>query len=82
MLLARCFKSLQGGGKKCEVCAKSVYPQEQIEAGQRFFHKTCFKCSVCNMTLKLQNYSQADKVLFCKKHYQENVVAKNAQVVS
>ncbi|KAK3781756.1 hypothetical protein RRG08_037159 [Elysia crispata] len=71
-----------GGGPKCGICDRTVYAQEKIEAGNVSFHQNCFKCSVCNMKLSRQNYAQADTVLFCKKHYQSNVVAQNAQIVS
>ncbi|XP_060590773.1 uncharacterized protein LOC132745804 [Ruditapes philippinarum] len=68
-----------GGGEKCDICKKSVYANERIEAGKRPFHKLCFKCSICKMTLKLENYAQADGILYCKKHYQQQIVAKNTQ---
>uniref|UniRef100_K1QML1 Cysteine and glycine-rich protein 3 n=1 Tax=Magallana gigas TaxID=29159 RepID=K1QML1_MAGGI len=68
-----------GGGEKCGICSKSVYAAERIEAGGTPFHKLCFKCSECKMSLKLNTYAQADGILYCKKHYQEIVVAKNTQ---
>ncbi|KAL4225347.1 hypothetical protein ACF0H5_016035 [Mactra antiquata] len=68
-----------GGGNKCDICQKTVYQAEQQEAGGRYFHKLCFKCSICKMSLKLDNYAQAEGVLYCKKHYQEKVVACNTQ---
>ncbi|ESO06826.1 hypothetical protein HELRODRAFT_110893 [Helobdella robusta] len=66
--------------EKCETCGKSVYAAERQEAGGRIYHKLCFKCTVCKITLKLNNYSQADGVLYCKTDYQKNVLAKNAQI--
>jgi len=71
-----------GGGDKCEICKKTVYAQEKQEAGGRFYHKQCFKCSHCKMGLNLQNYAQAECILYCKNHYASEVVAKNSQVVS
>ncbi|XP_059146479.1 uncharacterized protein LOC131934271 [Physella acuta] len=71
-----------GGGDKCGICDKTVYAQEKIEAGGVPFHKQCFKCSHCKMSLNLQNYAQAEKILYCKNHYQSEVVAKNSQIVS
>ncbi|WAR30594.1 PLI2B-like protein [Mya arenaria] len=70
---------IQGGGEKCDICSKTVYAAERIEAGKRPFHKFCFKCSECKMQLKLENYAQADGILYCKKHYASCVVAKNTQ---
>ncbi|KAK6195891.1 hypothetical protein SNE40_001225 [Patella caerulea] len=68
-----------GGGEKCAVCDKTCYPQEKQEAGGKTFHKNCFKCIDCKMALKLNNYAQADGILYCKKHFQEKVTAKNTQ---
>lgn len=65
--------------EKCKKCEKSVYAQERQEAGGIIWHKMCFKCSQCNMPLNLNNYAQAEGVLYCKNHYQECVVAKNTQ---
>ncbi|TGZ50382.1 hypothetical protein CRM22_010787 [Opisthorchis felineus] len=30
-------------------------------------------------SVNLNNYAQSDQILYCKKHYQENVLAKNTQ---
>ncbi|KAL5012206.1 hypothetical protein ScPMuIL_010757 [Solemya velum] len=68
-----------GGAEKCGICQKSVYAAERIEAGNIPFHKLCFKCRECKMSLNLNNYAQADSILYCKKHYQSEVVAKNTQ---
>lgn len=68
-----------GGGEKCEICQKSVYAAEKIEAGDRPYHNFCFKCSECKMQLKKENYAQADGILYCKKHFGQKVVAKNTQ---
>ena len=38
--------------EKCDVCTKSVYAAERMEAGGRIYHKMCFKCSVCKNSLK------------------------------
>ena len=47
-----CVFVLQGGGEKCGVCQKTVYQQERVEAGGIPFHKICFKCTCCKMSLK------------------------------
>jgi len=67
--------------EKCAVCTKAVYAAERIEAGGKIFHKLCFKCSVCKMSLNLNNYAQSEGVLFCKNDFQKNVTGKNTQVV-
>ena len=35
----------------CEVCKRTVYAMERLEADKLVYHKTCFKCSVCSKTL-------------------------------
>ncbi|XP_064616304.1 uncharacterized protein LOC135480403 isoform X2 [Liolophura sinensis] len=70
-----------GGGEKCGICEKTVYAQERIEAGGKPFHKLCFKCTECKMSLNLNNYAQADGILYCKNHYQKCVVAQNTQAM-
>ena len=37
--------------ENCEVCKKTVYAMERLEADKLVYHKTCFKCSVCSKTL-------------------------------
>ncbi|XP_071154241.1 uncharacterized protein [Mytilus edulis] len=68
-----------GGAEKCDLCQKSVYAAERIEAGNKPYHKLCFKCSDCKMSLNLNNYKQAHGILYCTKHFQEHVVSKNTQ---
>ncbi|MRA94343.1 hypothetical protein GH868_31015, partial [Bacillus thuringiensis] len=48
----------------------------------KIYHKNCFKCSHCKMPLNLNNYQQAEGIIYCKNHYQEFVVAKNTQVTT
>ncbi|KAK7094950.1 uncharacterized protein [Littorina saxatilis] len=68
-----------GGGEKCGICQKTVYAQERVEAGNIPFHKLCFKCKTCKMSLNLNNYAQSEGELYCKNHFQSEVVAKNTQ---
>ena len=35
----------------CEVCKRTVYAMERLEADKLVYHKTCFKCHVCSKTL-------------------------------
>lgn len=68
-----------GGADKCEICKQPVYVAERIEAGNKPYHKLCFKCHDCKMTLNLGSYKQAHGILYCNKHYQAQIVAKNTQ---
>jgi hypothetical protein len=38
--------------EKCHLCEKTVYIMEKIEADKKLYHKLCFKCTICNCTLK------------------------------
>ncbi|XP_022223892.2 muscle LIM protein Mlp84B [Drosophila obscura] len=51
---------------KCPACGKSVYAAEERVAGGYKFHKTCFKCSMCNKALDSTNCTEHEKELFCK----------------
>ncbi|XP_067626872.1 muscle LIM protein Mlp84B isoform X1 [Eurosta solidaginis] len=51
---------------KCPKCGKSVYAAEERVAGGYKFHKTCFKCGMCNKALDSTNCTEHDKELFCK----------------
>jgi cysteine/glycine-rich protein len=31
---------------KCDICAKTAYPLESVNAIEKTYHKTCFKCTV------------------------------------
>ena len=42
--------------EECAVCNRAVYAMERLEADKIVYHKTCFKCSVCNKTLRCGEY--------------------------
>nr|CDS31513.2 ADP dependent glucokinase [Hymenolepis microstoma] len=65
--------------EKCVRCEKTVYAVERVEAGGQVWHKQCFRCGICDLVLNLNSYKQADQQLYCGKHYQELVLAKNTQ---
>ncbi|ELR20098.1 LIM domain containing protein [Acanthamoeba castellanii str. Neff] len=55
---------------KCGVCNKTVYPVEKISPGNgKNYHKLCFKCSVCKITLNLKNFKSHEGTLYCPVHY-------------
>ncbi|KAL0126461.1 hypothetical protein PUN28_005078 [Cardiocondyla obscurior] len=51
---------------KCPKCGKSVYAAEERVAGGLKWHKTCFKCGLCNKPLDSTNCSEHEGELFCK----------------
>ncbi|KAL7717620.1 LIM zinc finger domain containing protein [Entamoeba marina] len=56
--------------KKCVACGKSAYPLERITASGRDYHKACFKCKECGITLNLKNffYDNGTDAVYCKNH--------------
>lgn len=56
------------GGDKCCICSKTVYAMEKIEADKNIYHKSCFKCTVCECTLNEDNYTLENGNLFCFIH--------------
>jgi len=54
--------------KPCTACGKGVYPLEQISAGAKIYHKICFKCEVCKITLNLKNSQEKGGQLYCNQH--------------
>lgn len=46
-----------GGSDTCYFCKKRVYVMERLSAEGHFFHRECFRCSVCATTLRLAAYT-------------------------
>lgn len=55
--------------KRCAKCDKTVYPAEELKCLEKTWHKMCFKCTECNMTLNMKNYKGYDKMPYCNAHY-------------
>lgn len=63
-----------GGGTKCTICTKTVYPAELVSYEKESYHSDCFKCSVdgCGIKLTTGNANfHKEKGLFCQKHWNE-----------
>nr|XP_021530830.1 F-actin-methionine sulfoxide oxidase MICAL2 isoform X1 [Aotus nancymaae] len=60
-----------GGSDTCYFCKKRVYVMERLSAEGHFFHRECFRCSVCATTLRLAAYAfDCDEGKFyCKPHF-------------
>ena len=56
--------SFFGTQQKCKACLKTVYLVEQLSADGVVYHKSCFKCTHCNGTLKVASLSICC-LLFC-----------------
>src|SRR3989338_1374529 len=53
---------------KCAVCSKTAYPLESIKALEKTYHKICFKCAVCAMTLNAKTFKGVDGQVYCATH--------------
>ncbi|XP_033849162.2 LIM zinc-binding domain-containing Nebulette isoform X3 [Acipenser ruthenus] len=54
---------------QCARCGKIVYPTEKVNCLDKYWHKGCFHCEVCKMTLNMNNYKGYDKKPYCNSHY-------------
>ena len=54
---------------KCAKCEKSVYKAEEIRAANKYFHKLCFKCTLCNKLLEPNILTEHQGDLFCRSCY-------------
>ncbi|KAM8966208.1 nebulette isoform 2-T2 [Pelodytes ibericus] len=54
---------------QCARCGRVVYPTEKVNCLDKFWHKGCFHCEVCKMTLNMNNYKGYDKTPYCNAHY-------------
>ncbi|XP_054632648.1 F-actin-monooxygenase mical2b isoform X1 [Dunckerocampus dactyliophorus] len=63
-----------GGSDICHFCAKRVYVMERLSAEGYFFHRECFRCDVCNCTLRLGGYTfdSHEAKFYCRMHYAQH----------
>ncbi|XP_074527056.1 LIM domain and actin-binding protein 1-like isoform X2 [Halichoeres trimaculatus] len=60
----------------CIACSKTVYPLERLVALKNVYHKRCFRCVHCNMTISLGNYASLHGNIYCKPHFNQLFKAK------
>jgi len=65
-----------GAKNTCAVCGKNVYLTEKIEADNKTYHKTCFRCAHCNNIIKLGNFAALNGKLYCKPHFKQLFASK------
>ncbi|XP_054615661.1 LIM and SH3 domain protein 1 isoform X2 [Dunckerocampus dactyliophorus] len=53
----------------CSRCNRIVYPTEKVNCLDKYWHKGCFNCEVCNKTLTMTNYKGFEKRPYCNVHY-------------
>jgi len=51
--------------KTCSKCNKPAYPLESLQAGDLTFHKLCFKCTGCGITLNLKTFKKHSDSIWC-----------------
>ncbi|CAL1274238.1 unnamed protein product [Larinioides sclopetarius] len=54
--------------KRCSRCEKTVYPLEELKCLDKLWHKQCFKCQECGMTLNMKTYKGYNKQPYCNAH--------------
>ena len=55
--------------KKCATCGKTVYRAELLEALDKIYHETCFRCVSCDKRLTLITYKDHDNDPYCATCY-------------
>ncbi|XP_035499598.2 F-actin-monooxygenase mical2b isoform X2 [Scophthalmus maximus] len=68
------FSAGLGGSDVCHFCTKRVYVMERLSAEGYFFHRECFRCDVCNCTLRLggHTFDSQEAKFYCKAHYAQH----------
>jgi len=55
----------------CGGCEKRVYPMDLMSACDKSWHRGCFKCTHCKMTLNMKTFAAIAGDPYCKAHYME-----------
>ncbi|XP_041801318.1 F-actin-monooxygenase mical1 [Chelmon rostratus] len=67
--------------EECYFCGQRVYVLERISAEGKFFHRSCFTCHQCGITLRLGGYTfdQSTGRFYCQLHSEELELANGAE---
>ncbi|XP_053175957.1 F-actin-monooxygenase mical2b [Scomber japonicus] len=70
-VMRKAFPPGLGGSDTCHFCSKRVYVMERLSAEGFFFHRECFRCDVCNCTLRLggHTFDSQEAKFYCRMHY-------------
>lgn len=60
-----------GGGNPCTICAKTVYPAEQLSYDKSIYHQACFTCKTCEKKLTPSGAARFEEEIFCTKCFGE-----------
>ncbi|XP_071333475.1 F-actin-monooxygenase mical1 [Trachinotus anak] len=67
--------------EECYFCGQRVYAVERISAEGKFFHRSCFTCHQCSITLRLGGYTfnQTTGRFYCELHSEELELGNGAE---
>ncbi|XP_034731789.1 F-actin-monooxygenase mical1 [Etheostoma cragini] len=67
--------------EECYFCCRMVYALERISAEGKFFHRSCFTCHRCSITLRLGGYTfdQTTGRFYCELHSEELELENGAE---
>ncbi|XP_035513361.1 F-actin-monooxygenase mical1 [Morone saxatilis] len=67
--------------EECYFCGQRVYVLERISAEGKFFHRSCFTCHQCSITLRLGGYTfdQTTGRFYCEQHSEELLLVDGAE---
>uniref|UniRef100_A0A3P8RNP5 Molecule interacting with CasL protein 1 n=1 Tax=Amphiprion percula TaxID=161767 RepID=A0A3P8RNP5_AMPPE len=72
---------LMTNSDECYFCGQRVYVLERISAEGKFFHRSCFTCHQCGITLRLGGYTFVQNTgrFYCELHSEEMELANGAE---
>ncbi|RUS82684.1 hypothetical protein EGW08_009521 [Elysia chlorotica] len=66
------LSSAPAGADLCQRCSKVVYMAERITGGSKYFHKSCFRCNTCGVSLDSHRLSLREDEIYCNSCYGKN----------
>ncbi|XP_012227464.2 uncharacterized protein Mical isoform X2 [Linepithema humile] len=64
---------VQGSSEMCHFCNKRVYLMERLSAEGKFFHRGCFRCEYCSISLRIGNHTfdreKNGGRFYCTQHF-------------
>lgn len=79
------LSSLGGGGEKCILCSKTVFPAERLRTTtDQVYHQSCFRCTKCKRPLQMSTYAEdaGTKRLYCLPHYKQLAAAAGLESIA
>ena len=69
------------GQEECANCGRRVFLAERMQVETRVFHRSCFRCMVCNMTLRPGAHRFDGGQFYCSAHYTTMKRSRNIKKV-